>query len=139
MYKNEFPADTMARMTQTNLANRDRSQTGFKSRHIIIIDRDHIRREAARKALQPEGFQAITFECGQDATRHLLINSTEAAVVDFASAHEPSSAFPDGKRVVREMMEIDAFLPLVLLSDRSDVLDHETVSAADLVLRRPVS
>jgi DNA-binding NtrC family response regulator len=104
-----------------------------------MVDRDHIRREASRKALQPEGFEAITFECGKDATRHLLFNSTEGAVIDFASAHEPSSALPDGKRIVQEIMEIDAFLPLVLISDRSDVLDHETVSAADFVLRRPVS
>lgn len=109
------------------------------TRHIILIDRDHIRREAARKALLPEGFEAITFECGKDATRHLLFNSTEGAVIDFGSAHEPSSALPDGKRIVREMMENDAFLPLVLISDRSDVLDHETVSAADFVLRRPLS
>ena len=104
-----------------------------------MVDRDHLRREAARKALQPEGFEAITFECGKDATRHLLFNSTEGAVIDFGSAHEPSSALPDGKRIVQELMEIDAFLPLVLISDRSDVLDHETVSAADFVLRRPVS
>ena len=109
------------------------------TRHIIIIDCDHIRREAARKALQPEGFEAITFECGKDATRHLLFNSTEGAVVDFGSAHEPSSAIPDGKRIVQQIMEINTFLPLVLVSDRSDVLDEETVSAADSVVLHPVS
>jgi hypothetical protein len=92
-----------------------------------------------RKALQPEGFEAITFECGKDATRHLLFNSTEGAVIDFGSAHQPSSTIPEGKRIVRSILEIDPFLPLVLISDGSAVLDHETVFAADFVLRRPVS
>ena len=104
-----------------------------------MVDRDRIRREAARKALRPEGFEAVTFECGKDATRHLLFNWTEGAVIDFGSGYEPSSALPDGKRIVRKIMEIDRFLPLVLISDRSVVLDHEILSAVALVLRRPVT
>jgi DNA-binding NtrC family response regulator len=141
MYKNQFPADTLARLTQIKLMKGDRLQGGSKpsTRHIIMIDRDHIRREAERKALRSEGFEAITFECGKDATRHLLVNSTEGAVVDLGSAHHPLSAIPDGKRIVQEIMEINAFLPLVLISDQKVVLDYETIAAADIVLQRPVN
>jgi hypothetical protein len=45
---------------------------------------------------------------------------------------------PSGKRIVEEITDFDAFLPLVLICDRGDVLDDRIVAAADLVFRHPV-
>jgi DNA-binding NtrC family response regulator len=141
MYKNQYPADTFARQTQMKRLTSDRLQPGSRTstKHIIIIDSDPARREAERNALRSEGFEAITFECGKDATRHLLVNPTDGAVIDFGSAHNPLSTAPDVKRIVKEIVKIEPFLPLVLISERTDVLDHETVAAADIILQRPVT
>jgi hypothetical protein len=81
----------------------------------------------------------IEFESGKDAIKHLLFNSINAVVLDYGSSYEPGNPMPSGKRIVEEIGNIDAFVPLVLVCDRCDTLDHETSAAADLVIRRPMA
>lgn len=108
------------------------------SKKIILIDRDSMRRRQLRDALSKE-FTVAEFEAGREALQHLLFNTVKAVVLDYGSSFEAENPVPDGKRMVREIVHVDAFVPLVLLCDRCETLEHETVAAADLILRRPLT
>jgi hypothetical protein len=71
--------------------------------------------------------------------KHLLFSSVGAIILDYGSAFEPQNPVPDGKRIVQEIVQVDGFVPLILICDRCETLDHETVAAADLILRRPIT
>ena len=109
------------------------------SNKIIFIDRDSARRKAFGEALRSEGYHVAEFACGRDVVSHLLSNTVNGIVVDHGSSFEANNPVPDGKRTVQEIVEIDAFVPLILVCDRYDELDHETSSAADMILRRPLT
>jgi DNA-binding response OmpR family regulator len=108
------------------------------SSKIVLIDRDPLRRAQLASALSKKHAVA-EFEAGREALQHLLFNTVNAVVLDYGSSCEADNPVPDGKRLVREIVRIDAFVPLVLLCDRCETLEHETVAAADLVLRRPLT
>jgi DNA-binding NtrC family response regulator len=106
---------------------------------IVLVDRDTVRRRQLSNALAKEGFETSEFEAAKDALNHLLFSSVSTVIVDYGCAYEPRSPIPDGKRVVQEIVNVDAFVPLLLICDRCETLDTETVAAADLVLRRPLT
>jgi DNA-binding response OmpR family regulator len=106
---------------------------------IVLVDRDPMRRAQVGNALSRERLDVTGFEAGRDAVKYLLFNSVSAVILDYGSAYERQSPVPDGKRIVREIIQVDAFVPLVLVCDRCESLDHETASATDLVLRRPMT
>ena len=106
---------------------------------IVLVDRDIIRRAQLSNALAKEGFEVSEFEAAKNALNHLLFSSVSTVIVDYGSAYAPQSPLPDGKRVVEEIVNVDAFVPLLLICDRCETLDAETVAAADLVLRRPLT
>jgi DNA-binding response OmpR family regulator len=108
-------------------------------RNIVLVDRDTIRRAQLSEALTKTGFDVAEFEAAKDALKHLLFSTVSAVIVDYGSAYELQNPVPDGKRIVREIVGVDAFVPLVVICDRCEILDHETVTAADLVLRRPLT
>lgn len=109
------------------------------SKRIVLIDRDTIRRSQLRDALSNEGFEVADFESGKDALKHLLFESVNAVLLDYGSSYEPQNPVASGKRMVKEITNVDAFVPLILLCDRCETLDFEAVAAADLVLRRPLT
>lgn len=108
------------------------------SDQLAYIDRDAIRRESFCRALAAAGFYLTQFESGRPAVHHLLTQPVHGVIVDWGSSHEPKSPLPAGKRVVQEITRADAFVPLILLCDRSEVLEHDTSAATDIVLRYPV-
>ena len=109
------------------------------SNKIVFIDRDGVRRKAFAEALRSEGYNVAEFACGKDAVSHLLSNTVNGIVVDHGNSIEVNNPVPDGKRIVKEIVDVDAFVPLILICDRCDELDHETSSAADMILRRPLT
>mgnify|MGYP003574929170 CR=1 FL=1 len=109
------------------------------SKRIILIDRDDIRRGQLANALSKEGAEVTGFDAGKDALKHLLFSSVNAVVLDYRSSYDPQNPVPAGKRMVKEITSVDAFVPLILICDRCDTLSHETSAAADLVLRRPMT
>lgn len=109
------------------------------SKKIVLVDRDAIRRAQLSSALARERFEVTEFGSAKDALNHLLFSSVSAVIVDYGSGYEPHSPVPDGRRVVQEIVNVDAFVPLLLVYDRCETLDTETVSASDLVLRRPLT
>jgi DNA-binding NtrC family response regulator len=108
-------------------------------KQVVIIDRDRVSRGQLNQALLKEGFDVKEFEAARNAMQHLLSSSVSAVIVNYNSAYERQNPAQDGKRIVREIVNLDAFVPLVLICDRSEMLDPETVTAADLVLRRPIT
>ena len=109
------------------------------SKRIVLIDRDHLRREQLASALARHGCEVADFDAGRDALQHLLFSSVSAVLLDYSSAFESHNPVPAGKRMVQEITNVDAFVPLLLICDRCDTLDPETSAAADLVLRKPVT
>jgi DNA-binding NtrC family response regulator len=109
------------------------------SKNIVLIDRDKIRRGQLRNRLFREGFAVAEFESGRDALQHILFNSVNAVALDYGTSYEPENPVPAGKRMVQEIVNVDAFVPLVLLCDRCETLHHETAAAVDLILRRPLT
>jgi len=81
----------------------------------------------------------MEFESGKEALDWLLFNSTSAVLLDYGSSCETGSPVPAGKKLVQEIVSVDAFVPLMLICDRGDVLGLETSAAADLVVRRPIT
>jgi FixJ family two-component response regulator len=108
-------------------------------REILLIDRDHVRRRTFTEALAHGGFQVAHFESGNLGLKHLLAHPVRGVVLEHSSSYDPSTPVPSGKRIVEEITDCDAFLPLMVICDRGDVLDDRTVAAADLVLRHPVA
>lgn len=108
-------------------------------KQVVIIDRDRVSRGQLNQALLQEGFDVKEFEAARNAMQHLLSSSVSAVIVNYNSAYERQNPAQDGKRIVREIVNLDAFVPLVLICDQSEMLDPETVTAADLVLRRPIT
>jgi DNA-binding NtrC family response regulator len=109
------------------------------SKRVVLIDRDGIRRQQLQAALSAAGCEVTEFEAGKDALKHLLFSSVNAVVLDYGASYEPSSPIPAGKRIVEEITNVDAFVPLIVVCDRCDTLEPETSAAADLVLRRPIT
>src|SRR5215213_9785143 len=94
---------------------------------ILLIDRDAIRREQLSSSLIKHGFDVADFEAAEDALNHLLFSSVSAVVVDYSSAYEAQSPVPNGKRIVEEIVQVDAFVPLLVICDRCETLETETV------------
>jgi DNA-binding response OmpR family regulator len=113
--------------------------TRLMSKNIVLIDRDKMRRGELRNALSEQGFSVAEFEAGRDAPQHILFNSMNAVLLDYGISYEPENPVPGGKQIVQEIVNIDAFVPLVLLCDRCETLHHETTAATDLILRRPLT
>ena len=109
------------------------------SKNIVLIDRDKMRREQLRNALSEEGFAVAEFEAGRDALQHILFNSVNAVLLDYGTSYQPENPVPAGKQLVQEIVNVDAFVPLVLFCDRCETLHHETTAAVDLILRRPLT
>lgn len=109
------------------------------SKNVVLIDRDKMRRTQLKSALSKEEFAVAEFEAGRNALQHILFNTVKAVLLDYGSSYEADNPVPSGKRLVQEIVHVDAFVPLVLLCDRCEMLDHETAAAADLVLRRPLT
>lgn len=108
------------------------------SNKIVFIDRDGVRRKAYGDALRSEGYQVTGFENGRQAVAFLLSHTINGIVVDRSSSFEADNPLASGDRIVKEIVDVDAFVPLILICDRCDELDHRTSSAADLILRRPL-
>jgi DNA-binding NtrC family response regulator len=108
-------------------------------KEILLIDRDHVRRREFTDALTREGFEVAQFESGNLGLKHLLANPVSGVVLEYSSSYDSRTPLPSGERIVEEITDCDAFLPLALICDRGDVLDNRTVAAADLVLRNPVT
>ncbi|MGN6386889.1 MAG: response regulator [Verrucomicrobiota bacterium] len=109
------------------------------SKKVLIIDRDPIRRSNWSGALENEGFSVSHYESGNEALKHLLFHSVNAIILEYGAAMAVNSPISEGAKVVKEITEVDAFVPLILVCDRSEELKHETSAAADLVLRHPLT
>ena len=109
------------------------------SKRVVLIDRDPIRRAKWSRAFSDNGFEVSEFEAGKDAVKHLLFSSVNAVVLHYSSSYDPAVPISAGKRIVQEITDVDAFVPLIVVCERCDALEHGTSAAADVVLRDPVA
>jgi hypothetical protein len=62
-----------------------------------------------------------------------------AIVLQHDTPFDGADVFAGSSRTIAELTDIDPFLPLLLLCDPEDELDHPTLLMADTVLRHPIS
>lgn len=96
-------------------------------------------RHASAAGLRLQGYEVTAFDSGKEALGFLLSQSVSAVILNYSSSYEPAHPLSEGKRIVQALADIDTFVPLLLLCDRGDLLDQEVSSAADIVLRQPVT
>src|ERR1700730_2002215 len=109
------------------------------SRKVLIVDADAGTRRDIREACIQDGYQVLEAESGAEALRDpgsappslvLLEGGRCAAAVRQLGAAHPSLvlqevALPDGSGfdVCRELRRIDAVVPVIMMSSRSDEID----------------
>lgn len=108
------------------------------SKRIVYIDRDLARRERYCQALAGAGLKTTGFGSGMAGINHLVIHPASGVILDSGS-FEANSPAPSVQRMAREITKADAFVPLILLCERGEVIDAEASAAADGVLQYPLA
>lgn len=109
------------------------------SKKLMLIDNREGRRQTLVGSLAKAGFEVASFGNSSDALSHLMVNSVSAVIMDFGAEYEKRAENCCGKELINAITNVDAFVPLIVICDEADFLSHDTVSATDLVLRRPLT
>jgi len=87
------------------------------SRKVLIVDPDTATRREVRTACTQDGSQVLEAETGADALRELGAARPSVVLLEVA--------LPDGSGfdVCRELRKVDAGVPVIMMSSRSDEID----------------
>ena len=87
------------------------------SRKVLIVDPDTATRREVRTACTQDGYQVLEAETGADALRELGAARPSVVLLEVA--------LPDGSGfdVCRELRKVDAGVPVIMMSSRSDEID----------------
>jgi DNA-binding response OmpR family regulator len=87
------------------------------TRKVLIVDADAVTRREIRAACAQDGYQVLEAESGAEALRELGTAHPSLVLLEVA--------LPDGSGfdVCRELRRIDAVVPVIMMSSRSDEID----------------
>src|ERR1700682_5614170 len=87
------------------------------SRKVLIVDGDATVRREVRTACAQDGYQVVEAESGADGLRELGAAHPSLVLLEVA--------LPDGSGfdVCRELRKVDASVPVIMMSARSDEID----------------
>ena len=87
------------------------------SRKVLVVDADAAPRREIRVACAQDGYQVLEAENGAEALRELGSGHPSLVLLEVA--------LPDGSGfdVCRELRRIDAVVPVIMMSARSDEID----------------
>ena len=88
-----------------------------KPRRILIVDGDQHARREIRVACEQDGYDVQEADSGADALRFFEESKPSLVVLDVALADM------SGYDVTRELRKLDAVVPIIMLSSRSDEID----------------
>ena len=105
---------------------------------ILIISDDPVRRDALAALLELEGYGVVCSDAGRRASVALATNPVSLMVVDCPARSSWLGRALRTRRTVEALTDVDAFLPLLLLCESEEELDHRTSLMADMVLTHAV-
>jgi CheY-like chemotaxis protein len=109
----------------------------MKNRILLVSNNLH-ERESLTKMLRHGGYEVIATESGREAVEEFLAMPIRAIVLQHETPFDGADVFAGSARTIAELTDIDPFLPLLLLCDPEDKLEHPTSLMADTVLRHPI-
>jgi DNA-binding response OmpR family regulator len=106
-------------------------------KRILLISHNSFERESLAEILR-DRYEVLLAPSGRAAVEQFAATSVSALVLEHGTPFDGADVFGGSARTVTELTDIDPFLPLVLLCDPADELDHPTSLMADKVMRHPV-
>ena len=108
-------------------------------KRILLVSRNSFERESLAETLRDGGYEVVAAESGREAAETFIARPVSAIVLQHETPFDGADVFAGGSRTIDELTDIDPFLPLLLLCDPEDELDHPTSLMADMVLRHPIN
>lgn len=105
---------------------------------ILLVSRDHTVREALGDVLRSNGFEVLYAENGVNAVKTFVANAINAIVLDHQTPFDGLDSVGGRSCTLEALVEINPFLPVVLMQVRESELDHGSLLLADVVLTHPV-
>jgi len=107
-------------------------------KRILLVSNNSFERESLAEILR-DSYQVVLAESGREAAEKFLATPVSAIVLQHDTPFNGADVFAGSSRTIAELTDIDPFLPLLLLCDPADELDHATSLMADMILRHPIS
>lgn len=107
-------------------------------KRILLVSNNSFERESLAEILR-DSYQVVLAESGREAAEKFVATPISAIVLQHDTPFNGADVFAGSSRTIAELTDIDPFLPLLLLCDPEDELDHPTSLMADAVLRHPIS
>ena len=108
-------------------------------KRILLVSPNSFERESLAETLRDGGYEVIAAESGREAAETFAVTPVSAIVLQHETPFDGADVFAGGSRALEELTDIDPFVPLFLLCNQEDKLDHPTSLMADMVLRHPVN
>ena len=107
-------------------------------KRILLVSNNSFERESLAEILR-DSYQVVLAKSGREATEKFVATPVSAIVLQHDTPFNGADVFAGSSRTIAELTDIDPFLPLLLLCDPEDELDHPTSLMADMILRHPIS
>jgi CheY-like chemotaxis protein len=107
-------------------------------KRILLVSNNSFERESLAEILRGS-YEVALAESGREAAEKFVTTPVSAIVLQHDTPFDGADVFAGSSRTIAELTDIDPFLPLLLLCDPEDELDHPTLLMADTVLRHPIS
>jgi CheY-like chemotaxis protein len=105
---------------------------------ILLVSNNSPERDSFTKMLCDGGYEVIATESGREAVEKFVAMPVSAIVLQHETPFDGADVFAGNARTISELTDVDPFLPLLLLCDPEDELEHPTSLMADTVLRHPI-
>ena len=93
-------------------------------KRILLVSHKSFERESLAKMLSDGGYEVVAAESGREAAEKFVVTPVSAIVLEHATPFDGADVFAGSSRTIDELTDIDPFLPLLLLCDPEDELDH---------------
>ena len=107
-------------------------------KRILLVSPNSFERASLTETLRDGGCEVIAAESGREALEVFTSIPVSAIVLQHETPFDGSDVFAGSSRTLAELTDVDPFLPLLLLCDPEDALEHPTSLLADMILRHPI-
>lgn len=107
-------------------------------KRILLVSPNSFERESLARILRRGGYEVVAAESGREAADTFAARSVSAIVLQHNTPFDGADVLAGSSRTIDELTDIDPFLPLLLLCDPEDTLDHATSRMTETLLHHPV-
>jgi CheY-like chemotaxis protein len=102
------------------------------SQKILVVDDESSIREALSKVLQAEDYEVVTAESSREAIEKLKSEKIALAVLDLGLPVR------DGWRTLNWLARVNPYLPVIIITGRSNQREMAERMAVDAVVEKPI-